>query len=102
MTEFSERVIKIIQDIPPGKVLTYGSIAAAAGNPGGARLVTRLIHSCTKKYNLPWHRVINSNGQISLKGEGALKQQSLLEAEGIEFQNGKTIDLSRYLWKMGC
>lgn len=66
MTPFTERVIHIIQSIPEGKVMTYGGVARAAGSPRGARQVVRILHSMSKKYKLPWHRVINAKGMIAL------------------------------------
>ena len=70
MTVFSEHVIDIIKAIPPGKVASYGQIAMLAGNPRGARQVSRLLHSSSEKYSLPWHRVVSSTGKISLQGSG--------------------------------
>jgi methylated-DNA-protein-cysteine methyltransferase-like protein len=95
MEKFSENVIKIIKAIPYGKVMTYGQIALLAGNPYGARQVSRLLHSLTNKENLPWFRVVNKNGMISLQNESGLVQKALLVDEGIEFINDK-IDLNKY------
>lgn len=100
MTEFSKNAIEIIGNIPKGKVLTYGLIAAAAGNPRGARQVARLLHSASEKYRLPWHRVIGSSGKVSLpEGEGREEQISRLAAEGVEFSLYGKIDLKKYLWR---
>jgi methylated-DNA-protein-cysteine methyltransferase-like protein len=100
-SQFTQDVIKIIQQIPVGKVLTYGKIAKLAGNPRAARQVSWLLHSSTKKYNLPWHRVINSQGKIALKSEdGKDYQQILLEKEGIEFVEKNKLDLKKYLWEI--
>ena len=96
VSPFSEEVIKIIQAIPAGKVASYGRVALIAGNPRGARQVSRILHTCTKKYNLPWHRVINSQGKISLKNEGFELQYVLLKSEGIEFWLTNTIDLNKF------
>ena len=78
--------------------MTYGQIAMEAGNHRGARQVSRILHSTSKKYNLPWHRVINSKGKISLEGTKKELQQGLLEEEGIEFGVGDTVDLSKYMY----
>lgn len=96
MSPFSEEVIKIIQAIPSGKVASYGQIAMVAGNPRGARQVSRILHTCTKKYNLPWHRVINSQGKISLKDKGFELQYGLLKKEGIEFGLSNAIDFKQF------
>ena len=98
MTKFTEEVLEIIKMIPHGKVMTYGQIAAYAGNPRGARQVSRILHSMSLKHGLPWHRVINSKGSISLTGEAGFVQEALLSAEGIPVINRK-IDLKKYLYK---
>jgi len=96
---FQERVIDIIKNIPRGKVVTYGRIAAAAGNPRGARQVAYILHSCSRKENLPWHRVINSKGAISLKpGNGYELQRKMLEEEGIKLSEEGLINFSKFLW----
>ncbi|WP_419176944.1 MGMT family protein [Desulfosediminicola sp.] len=95
---FTQRVIELISRIPKGKVTTYGSIARLAGNSGGARQVSRILHSSSKKFHLPWHRVVNKEGKISLpKGRGYEEQRALLIHEGVKF-NKRHIDLDRYLW----
>lgn len=97
MTVFTEKVISIIRGIPEGRVMTYGQIAALAGSPRGARQVVRILHSMSKKYRLPWHRVINSKGEISiLDDESSQLQAFLLHAEGVEMTNGRTISLEHY------
>jgi methylated-DNA-protein-cysteine methyltransferase-like protein len=96
---FHQRAIEIIKQIPEGKVATYGQIAAYAGNPRGARQVAYILHSSSRKENLPWHRVVNSKGGISLKpGSGYGLQKKLLEKEGIIFDKNNCIDLKRFLW----
>ena len=94
-------IITIIQNIPKGKVLTYGRIAKLAGNPRAARQVAWTLNSSTEKYNLPWHRVINSKGRIALNSEeGRNQQKYLLIKEGVEFSDEYKIDLNNYLWKI--
>lgn len=96
MQEFTESVINIIRAIPSGKVMAYGDIAKWAGHPRNARRVAYILHSMTKKYDLPWHRVINSKGKISMTGEAYNTQKRLLEEEGIEFSKTDTIALRKY------
>ena len=97
MEPFTEKVVEIIKSIPEGKVMTYGQVAAMAGNPRGARQVVRVLHSLSEKYKLPWHRVINSKGEISIKDfEGHNLQKVYLESEGVQFISENTIDLSRF------
>nr|WP_284702804.1 MGMT family protein [Peribacillus simplex] len=94
MESFTERVINIIQRIPAGKVMTYGQIGQLAGSPRGARQVVRILHSSSKKHDLPWHRVINAKGEIGIKAEGAAEhQKAMLESEGVTFSGRNTIDL---------
>ncbi|NMO79844.1 MGMT family protein [Niallia alba] len=69
MRPFTKKVVEIIADIPEGKVMTYGQIAAIAGSPRGARQVVRILHTLSEKYQLPWQRVLNSKGCIGLPGE---------------------------------
>lgn len=100
MQPFTEQVIRIIQAIPYGKVMTYGQIAAEAGSPRAARQVVRVLHSMSKKYDLPWHRVVNSKGEIAIADdESRFLQQMLLEEEGVEFGIQAIVDLSIYRYE---
>ena len=97
MLPFTEKVIEIIKDIPEGKVMTYGQIAKLAGNPRAARQVARILHTMSRKYHLPWHRVINAKGQIAMKDEEKFNEQRLsLEAEGVEVNEDGRVDLKKY------
>lgn len=99
MQDLTCRIIEIIKSIPYGKVCTYGAIAKMAGSPQASRQVARILHSCTGKYQLPWHRVINSKGEISLPEMGGKEIQiELLRSEGIYVLNKGKIDLKEYLW----
>ena len=99
VSSFYIRAIEIIKKIPKGKVATYGQIAKFAGNPQGSRQIARILHSSSEKHELPWHRVINSKGRISLNpGDGYELQKMLLENEGIQFDENDRIDLSRFGW----
>jgi methylated-DNA-protein-cysteine methyltransferase-like protein len=97
---FTERAVALIKQIPSGKVMTYGQIAGLAGSPRGARQVVRVLHSMSKKHNLPWHRVINSKGEIGFKDEEMYVVQKLsLEAEGILVSSDGKLDLKVYLYE---
>ena len=99
MEPFTDRVITIIKAIPYGQVTTYGIIAVAAGNPGGARQVARILHSSSTKHNLPWHRVVNAKGEISIrKSMSHLTQRELLEKECVYFDKTNKIDFTSSLW----
>ena len=98
---FHDTVVYIIKKIPRGKVMTYGKIAAVAGNNRGSRQVARILHSSSRKHKLPWHRVINSAGKISLPDpEAKQHQRDLLEADGIQLNPSGTISLKKYLWEV--
>ena len=97
---FTQRVLTVIKAVPEGKVLTYGRAALLAGKPCGARQVSRLLHSMSEKHGLPWHRIINSQGRISLEpSRGYELQKALLENEGVGFSLSGRVDLSIYLWQ---
>ena len=96
---FTDRVIQTVRDIPAGKVATYGQIARMAGSPRAARQVARILHACSAKEGLPWHRVVNREGRIALKPfQGFEEQRRLLEREGIRLDSSGAIDLRRFLW----
>ena len=95
---FTERVVKLVRRIPRGKVATYGQIAVLAGNAYASRQVAWLLHSLSDKEKLPWQRVINSRGTISLRAQAGERQRSLLEREGVQFGLHGRIELARYLW----
>ena len=98
-SEFTQKVIEIVKAIPPGKVATYGAIARTAGNPRGTRGVVWILKSSSRKEELPWHRVINHRGTISLEpGYGYELQRAMLEAEGIDFDEEGRVDLKERLW----
>lgn len=93
MTTFTERVIQILKEIPSGSFMSYGQVAEMAGSPRGARQVVRILSSCSEKYGLPWHRVVNAKGQIALVNPDAVDcQRKLLESEGISFLDEITLD----------
>ncbi len=98
--DFTSEVIKLIKAIPRGKVATYGQIAYLTGLYPSVRRVVWILHSCSEKEGLPWHRVVNRKGEISLKpGAGYEKQKELLEREGVVFDDDGRIDLDRFLWE---
>lgn len=97
---FQSRVKSAIKRIPKGRVATYGQIAAIAGNPRAARQVVRALHASSEKEKLPWHRVINREGKISLKpGQGHELQRELLSKEGIKFDLSGAVEMSKFLWQ---
>ncbi len=100
LTLFHQCVVDIIKRIPRGKVASYGQIAALAGEPRSARQVVRILHTQSRKHRLPWQRVINKQGRISLpKGSGYEEQKLRLLAEGVKFDRRDVIDLERFGWQ---
>ena len=97
---FTNKVKALIRQIPDGKVASYGLIAALAGNPRAARQVAWVLHSSSSADKLPWHRVVNRMGKISLKPYGGYEiQKQLLLEEGVVFDEKDTIDLNCFLWR---
>ena len=97
---YRERVYKIVRRIPRGRVMTYGQIAYILGGGYTPRTVGFAMHGADES-NTPWHRVINSQGRCStgrivLPGD---KQQRMLEAEGVKFDDTGRCDLETYLWR---
>ncbi|ANU24801.1 MGMT family protein [Planococcus donghaensis] len=97
MQTFTEKALTIIKQIPAGKIMTYGQVAAIAGSPRAARQVTRILHSMSDKHSLPWHRIVNKQGQIALHDEEArFFQRKSLQEEGVEVDSNDRIDLAQY------
>jgi len=98
--KFEEEVKRCIKAIPRGKVATYAQIAALAGNHRAARQVARVLHASSDKDRLPWHRVINSRGGISLRrGRGFETQRKLLRGEGVFVDRSGRVDLNGFQWE---
>lgn len=95
---FRQRVFQIVAAIPAGHVLTYGDVASLAGSPRAARQVGGILCRLPTGTKLPWHRVINRHGGISLPASGFQRQKSALEAEGVEVDARGFTDLDRYRW----
>lgn len=93
------RIWRTVADIPAGRVATYGEVARLAGLPRRARLVGQALHVAPDHLDLPWHRVINARGRISLPptSAGHKRQRCCLEAEGVVFVGGR-VDLARFGW----
>jgi methylated-DNA-protein-cysteine methyltransferase-like protein len=87
-----EHIVKAIRSVPPGHVSTYGAIAKAAGHPGAARHVVGILRT---SFDLPWHRIIGSGGEIKLRGDSAIEQRLRLEAEGVTFR-GRRVNMRLY------
>ena len=97
MTRFQGAVYGFVRTIPRGRVVTYGQIAALLGAPRAARAVGQAMRHCPG--GLPWHRVVNARGGISVRGTvgSMLTQRILLEQEGVTVRRGR-LALDRYRW----
>jgi methylated-DNA-protein-cysteine methyltransferase-like protein len=95
---FFRQAYDLIAQIPRGRVATYGQIAAFLGDPRAARTVGWALHSLPPEGDIPWHRVINSQGRISLTYHPE-EQRARLEEEGMRFNEKDQIDLSTYGWE---
>ncbi|MEG3109928.1 MGMT family protein [Pantoea sp. T14] len=95
---FQQRIWQIVAAIPAGKVITYGEIAQLAGSPRAARQVGGVLKRLPAGSTLPWHRVVNRHGTISLQGDDLFRQRDALEAEGIEVSDEGKIALEKYRW----
>ncbi len=95
-----ERIYAVVRRIPRGRVATYGQVARLAGLKGHARQVGYALHALKGWKRVPWHRVVNARGAISLPPvSGAdVTQRLRLEREGIKFRANGRIDLKRFGW----
>ncbi|OWF81626.1 6-O-methylguanine DNA methyltransferase [Yersinia frederiksenii] len=96
---FRQRVFHVVAAIPYGQVTTYGDIARLIGSPRAARQVGGVLKRLPEGSTLPWYRVINRHGEISLVGEDYLRQKNALLAEGVEITPAGRIDLQQYRWQ---
>src|SRR5689334_13265929 len=102
MRNFKQQVLAYIKKIPRGKVVSYGQVAAMCGSPRAARQVGGILRACSQAQQLPWWRIINNQGVLSIKGnwtETKELQRLLLQKEGVEVSNNFTVDMVKYRWK---
>ncbi|SON49938.1 MGMT family protein [Vibrio tapetis] len=99
MDQFLVQIFAVIHQIPSGKVTTYGKIAQLSGYPGYARHVGKALGNLPEGSKLPWHRVINSQGKISLKGDDLERQRASLLKEGIKVTPAGRVSLKKYQWQ---
>jgi methylated-DNA-protein-cysteine methyltransferase-like protein len=94
MDDFYERIYALVREIPRGRVTTYGQLGVMCGI-GDARIVGEAMNAST---GLPWQRVINARGEISMRGATGERQRRLLEEEGVTFDENGHLDLAVYGW----
>ena len=96
-----QKIYRIVRRIPRGRVATYGQVAALAGLQGHARQVGYALHALPDSQRIPWQRVVNARGEISLRAgsDNDRLQRILLEEEGVRFARSGRIDLERFRWR---
>ena len=100
MSEKHQRIWQTVLAVPAGKVSSYGQIADLAGLPGRARLVGKVLGQAPESMQLPWYRILRSNGQLAFaKGsEAAARQKGLLQTEGVVVLNNR-VRLAEFQWQ---
>src|SRR2546423_7905795 len=93
------RIRRVVGRIPRGRVATYGQIARLAGLPGQARLVGYAMHALPSGSDVPWQRVVNAKGEISIPGDNGAWQRELLEREGVRFDARRRVPLATFQWR---
>ncbi len=95
-----QKIWSAVKSIPRGKVATYGQVAAIAGFPKQARMAGYALFNCPSGSPIPWFRVINAQGRVSLppRSTAARKQRAMLKKEGVTFIGGR-VNLARYRWQ---
>ena len=99
-SEFTRRIHDAVRAIPPGRVASYGAIAAMAGRPRSARGVGRALRQLDDGSDVPWWRVLSARGEISMppSSHGRPLQRALLEDEGVTFGDDGRLDMRRFGW----
>lgn len=95
-----ERIWQVVALIPRGRVSTYGDVARMAGLPGAARQVGAALRTLPRGTRIPWHRVLNASGRLSLPADSASgrRQRARLESEGVSFRDNGSVELRRFGW----
>jgi methylated-DNA-protein-cysteine methyltransferase related protein len=95
-----DRIYAVVRRIPRGRVATYGQVAELAGLAGHARQVGYALHALHSASAVPWQRVVNASGAISLRPmSGGISQRLLLEKEGVRFDARDRIPLAKFRWR---
>jgi methylated-DNA-protein-cysteine methyltransferase related protein len=103
VSSFTDRVYDVVRSVPRGRVVSYGGVAALMGQPRAARGVGQALCALPDDADVPWWRVVNRNGEISItcQDHGAALQRALLEAEGVRFDDRGRLDWERHGWTPG-
>ena len=99
-TDFTHRVYECVSRVPRGRITSYGAVAAMLGTPRAARGVGWALSALPHGSAVPWWRVVNRNGEISLRNppHAPALQRTLLEAEGVRFSRKGSIDWKKFGW----
>lgn len=100
-----ERIFAVVRSIPKGRVTTYGTVARLAGFAGQARLVGYALSALPIGTSVPWHRVINAQGKLSLEQNGSssgITQRLRLEREGVNVDAAGRVALATFGWKLSA
>jgi len=100
MSPFEQRVLNVVRNIPPGRVATYGDVAAMAGRRGAARAVGNIMRGCGRA-DVPCHRVIAAGGRLGGYGGSEALKRALLTAEGLLVSGSKVREFARVRWSRG-
>lgn len=97
---FFERVYSVVQQVPAGRVTTYGAIAAHLGSPRSSRMVGWAMNASHRRYEVPAHRVVNRVGLLTgaAQFDTPTLMQELLESEGITVKNNQVVNFSQLFW----
>lgn len=103
MASSYDRIYAVVARIPRGRVANYGQVAELAGRKGAARQVGYALAALKADTGLPWHRVVNAAGGISVRAQAGSKplQRVMLESEGVEFDAAGRVYLDRFRWRPG-
>ena len=99
MSEIYERIYAVVRHIPVGRVATYGQVARLAGLGRRARQVGYALHALPPRSGVPWHRVLNAQGKVSLPDDRGENQRRRLGREGIKFDERQVIDFEAFGWR---
>ena len=94
---FSARVLSVVRRIPPGRVATYGDVAAFAGKPRASRAVGNIMREC-RRQDVPCHRVIAAGGRLGGYGGSEMLKRSMLVAEGVVVAGARVREFGRVRW----
>lgn len=99
--DFTDRVYALVRRVPRGRAVSYGGVAAMLGSPRAARGVGTALSALPPDTDVPWWRVVNRNGEISIKGDPgvAALQRRLLEKEGVAFDRRGRLDWEKHGWR---